>query len=57
MKRGPWQWLKRLPALLEIPAPDRAQLLERVQIMERDLVLPAKVVIIFILIGSFSFSP
>ncbi|MEK7706601.1 MAG: ATP-binding protein [Verrucomicrobiota bacterium] len=57
MKRGHWQWLKRLPALLEIPAPDRAQFLDRVQIMERDLVLPAKAIVILILIGSFYFSP
>jgi len=57
MKRGHWQWLKRLPALLEIPAPNRVQLLDRVQVMERDLVLPAKAIVILILIGSFYFSP
>ncbi|MCU0783823.1 MAG: ATP-binding protein [Verrucomicrobia bacterium] len=57
MKQGHWQWLKRLPALLEIPSPDRAQLLDRVQMMERDLVLPAKAIIILILIWSFYLSP
>jgi signal transduction histidine kinase len=57
MKRGYWQWLKRLPALLEIPAPDRAQLLDRIQGMERNLVLPAKAVMVAALIVSFYRSP
>ena len=57
MKRGLWQWSKRLLALLEIPAPDRRQLLERVQMMERDLVLPAKVIVIIMLITSFYQTP
>ncbi len=57
MKGGLSQWSKRLLALLEIPAPDRRQLLERVQMMERDLVLPAKVIVIFILVTSFYLTP
>jgi signal transduction histidine kinase len=57
MKRGYWLWLKRLPALLEIPAPDRAQLLDRIQGMERNLVLPAKAVVVAALIVSFYRSP
>ncbi len=57
MKKHHWQWLKRLPALLEIPEPDRQQLLNRVQVMERDLVLPAKAVAIVILVWSFFVSP
>lgn len=55
MKRGLW-W-KRLLALLEIPAPDRRQMLERVQMMERELVLPAKVIVILMLITSFYLTP
>ncbi len=57
MKWGPRQWLKRLFTLIEIPAPDRRQLLERMQMMERDLVLPAKAIILIILLTSFYVSP
>jgi len=57
MKQGQWQWLKRLLALLEIPAPDRRLFLDRILAMERDLVLPAKVVAVVILFWSFFLSP
>ena len=57
MKSGHWQWIKRLPALLEIPAPDRAQLLQRIKVMERDMMLPLKFAAIIMLVQSFYFSP
>ena len=53
MKPGRWQWLKRLPALFEIPAPDPPRLLRRIVMMERNIMLPVKAV--FIAIISYSF--
>jgi len=47
------QWLKQLPALFEIPAPDPPRLLRRIVMMERNLMLPVKAV--FIAIISYSF--
>jgi signal transduction histidine kinase len=47
------QWLKRLPALFEIPAPDPPRLLRRIVVMERNIMLPVKAV--FIAIISYSF--
>jgi signal transduction histidine kinase len=73
MKFGPWQWLKhyrlggpenalsalldRLIALLRIPSPDPPQLIRRISIMERDIVLPIKVAGIAMLMQSFYFTP
>lgn len=53
MKPSHAQWLKRLPALFEIPAPDPPRLLRRIVMMERNIMLPVKVV--FIAIISYSF--
>jgi signal transduction histidine kinase len=53
MKPGRWQWLKRLPALFEIPAPDPPRLLRRIVMMERNLMLPVKAVFIAIILYSF----
>jgi signal transduction histidine kinase len=53
MKPSHVQWLKRLPALFEIPAPDPARLLRRIVMMERNIMLPVKLV--FIAIISYSF--
>ncbi len=53
MKPSHAQWLKRLPALFEIPAPDPPRLLRRIVMMERDIMLPVKAV--FIAIISYSF--
>jgi len=57
MKSSRWQWLKRVPALLEIPAPDPPRLLRRIEIMERDIMLPLKVVFIAIIFHSFNYRP
>ena len=46
MKPSHWQWLKRLFTLLEIPAPDPPRLLRRIEIMERNIMLPVKAVAI-----------
>jgi signal transduction histidine kinase len=57
MKSSHRQWLKRLPALLEIPAPDPPRLLRRIEIMERDIMLPVKAVFIAMIFHSFNFRP
>jgi signal transduction histidine kinase len=53
MKPGHRRWLKQLPALFEIPAPDPAHLLRRIVMMERNIMLPVKAV--FIAMISYSF--
>lgn len=49
--------LKRLPALFEIPAPDAARARRRIEVMERNLMLPLKVFFIGAIYYSFSYSP
>jgi signal transduction histidine kinase len=53
MKPGHQEWLKRLPVLFEIPAPDPQRLLRRIAIMERDVMLPVKAVFIGMILYSF----
>jgi signal transduction histidine kinase len=57
MKQSLWQWLKRLFTLIEIPAPDPPRLLHRIEVMERDVVLPIKAVVIMIIFYSFVSTP
>jgi signal transduction histidine kinase len=57
MKPGHWQWLKRLPALFEIPAPDPPRLLRRIIVMERNVMLPVKAVFIGMILYSFDITP
>jgi signal transduction histidine kinase len=54
MKPSHQQWLKRLPVLFEIPAPDPQRLLRRIEIMERDIMLPVKAVFIGMIFYSFN---
>ena len=53
MKPSHHEWLKRLPVLFEIPAPDPQRLLRRIDIMERDIMLPVKAVFIGMILYSF----
>ena len=53
MKTSHRQWLKRVSALLEIPTPDPPRLLRRVELMERDIMLPVKAVFIGMILYSF----
>ncbi|HEY5043413.1 MAG TPA: ATP-binding protein [Verrucomicrobiae bacterium] len=55
MKTSRSELLKRLPALFEIPAPDPARARRRIEVMERDLMLPAKAAFIAIIFQSFNF--
>ena len=57
MKQGLWQWLKRLFVLIEIPTPDPPRLLHRIEITERDILLPLKAVAIMIIFYSFISTP
>src|SRR6266436_9056176 len=56
MNLDPWPPLKEFIALLKVPAPDAPQRLERLRLMERDLMLPLKAVGILMLFHSFYFS-
>ena len=49
--------LKRLPVLFEIPAPDAARARRRIELMERNLMLPVKIFFVGIIFYSFNFSP
>jgi signal transduction histidine kinase len=53
MKPSHRQSLKRLAELLEIPAPDPTRLLRRIEIVERNVMLPVKAVFIGIIMHSF----
>jgi signal transduction histidine kinase len=50
------QFFERLVALLQIPPPDTPQLLQRIRIMERDIVLPIKLAGMVMLLQFFYFS-
>src|SRR5260370_9225 len=57
MKPSHVQWLSRLSTLMEIPAPDPARLIRRIAMMERNIMLPVKLMFIFMLSYSFDYSP
>ncbi len=57
MKPSPWQRLKWLFTLLEIPAPDPSRLLHRIEIMERNIALPVKAVAVGSIFYSFVSTP
>jgi len=56
MSRGFAAYLDRLIRVLRIPAPGTPQLIQRITVMERDLVLPLKTAGIAMLLYSFFFS-
>ena len=53
MKPSHVQWLKQLPALFEIAAPDPASLRRRIIMMERNVMLPVKAVFVGMILYSF----
>jgi signal transduction histidine kinase len=57
MKPSHSQWLKRLIASLEIPAPDPPRQLQRIAVMERNIMLPIKAVFIGMILYSFDATP
>jgi len=57
MKPSHEQWLKRLFAAMEIPAPDSARQFRRIVTVERNIVLPIKAVFIAMIWYSFDIGP
>jgi signal transduction histidine kinase len=57
MKTSHEQWLKRLLAAMEIPAPDPVRQRHRILLVERNIVLPVKAVFIAMIMYSFDFRP
>ena len=57
MKPSHGQWLRRVLASMEIPAPDPPRLLRRIEIMERDIMLPLKAFAIGMILYSFVSTP
>ena len=47
--------LKRLPTLFEIPAPDPERARRRIEVMERNIMLPVKAVFILLILQSFNY--
>lgn len=50
-------WLKRLPTLFEIPAPDPARARRRILTMERTIMLPVKAFVVLMVFFSFHHTP
>ena len=57
MKPSSWQWWKRFFTLLEIPAPDPARQLRRIEMMERNILLPVRIFIVGMIFYSFLSTP
>ncbi len=57
MKSRRWEWLKRLPALFEIPEPDAERARHRIILMERTVMLPVRVIFVGMIFFSFNLSP
>ncbi len=57
MKPSHEQWLTRLFAAMEIPVPDQARQLRRINVVERNIVLPVKTVFIAMIWYSFDIKP
>src|SRR5450756_1212598 len=55
MKPSRSQLLKRLPTLFEIPAPDPARARRRIEVMERNIMLPVNAVFIALILHSFNY--
>ncbi len=55
MKSRRLEWLKRLPALFEIPAPDPDRARLRIEVMERNTMLAIKAVLVGIVLYSFNY--
>jgi signal transduction histidine kinase len=56
MRASRSEFLKRLPALFEIPAPDPNRARRRIEVMERNIMLPVKAVFIAIILSSFKYN-
>jgi signal transduction histidine kinase len=50
-------FLRRIVEFLQIPAPDAPQLIRRIELMEREIILPIKAAVIAMLLQSFYLTP
>lgn len=57
MKLTPRPWWKRLWESLAVPVPDPGRVRRRLELVERNLVLPVKAAVILMLVPAFEFSP
>jgi signal transduction histidine kinase len=57
MKTGQWQWLKRLPAVLVAPRPEPAEYAQRIVKLQRNIILPARLLVVSIVLYHFYASP
>lgn len=56
MKERVWRWLERLPRLLAVPRTEPAAYDQRILMLQRDVVLPAKLVVIGVVFYNLYFS-
>ena len=57
MKPGLWQWLKRLPALLETPQREPAEHAQRIVALQRAIILPARLLVVAVVFFHLYNSP
>jgi signal transduction histidine kinase len=57
MNSGPWQWLKRLPAVLVAPRPEPAEHAQRIVTLQRNIILPARLLVVTIVLYHLYTSP
>lgn len=57
MKTGIWQWLKRLPAAMAAPRPEPAEHARRILALQRNIILPARLLVVSIVLYHLYTSP
>ncbi len=57
MKFGAWHWLQRLPAMLAVPRPEAAEYTHRIIGLQRNIILPARLLVVAIVLYHLNNSP
>jgi signal transduction histidine kinase len=57
MKPGQWRWLKRLPAFLETPQREPAEHAQRIVALQRNILLPARLLVVVVVFFHLYNSP
>lgn len=57
MRTGQWQWLKRLPAVLVAPRREPAEYAQRIVKLQRNIILPARLLVVSLVLYHFYTSP
>ena len=57
MKFGAWHWLERLPAMLAVPRPEAAEYTRRIVTLQRNIILPARLLVVAIVLYYLYNSP